>query len=211
MREDCWYKNVCTQNSCDSCIRYTEMSYLMENSGIPKKKRIPTRLTAGVDREAFERLADIKDDIKDFVDAGNNIYICSDETGNGKTSWAIKLLLKYFDCIWAGNGLRVRGYFIHVPTFLSTMKDFSDSHSQLKYILMNADLVIWDDIASTKMSDYDIAQLLIYIDQRTLQEYSNIYTGNIIDKEQLEKCVGSKLASRIYQSEIIQFKGKDRR
>ena len=211
MNENCWYKNVCTQDSCDSCIRYTEMSFLMENSGIPKKKQTPAILNVGVDRKAFEHLADIKDNIQSFVSEGKNLYICSENTGNGKTSWAIKLMLKYFDSIWAGNGLRIRGYFIHVPTFLGMMKDFSDSHSQLKNTLLNTDLVIWDDIASTKMSDYDISQLLVYIDQRVLQEYSNIYTGNIVDKEQLEQCVGSKLASRIYQSDVVKFSGKDRR
>ena len=214
MREDCWYKNVCTQDTCDSCIRFTEMSYLMENSGIPKKRRMPVSLVPDkVDRQSFIELADIKDDIKQFVDNGENLYLCSDRTGNGKTSWAIKLLLKYFDCVWAGNGLRIRGYFINVPMLLTTLKDFgSDELSKIKQILFNVDLIIWDDIASTKLSDYDAGQLLMFIDSRTLNELSNIYTGNITSKEQLEECVGTRLASRIWNcSQIIQLYGIDRR
>lgn len=213
MNENCWYKNVCTQDSCDLCIRYTEMSFLMENSGIPKKKQVPVTLNAGVDRKAFEKLDDIKADIKDFVNNGDCLYICSEETGNGKTSWAIKLLLKYFDSIWAGNGLRIRGYFIHVPSFLTQIKDFNNSElPRLKHTLLNADVVVWDDIASAKLSDYDINQLLIFIDHRNLQELSNIYTGNITSLEELTKCVGNRLASRVWQSsEVIQFNGKDRR
>lgn len=213
MNEKCWYKNVCTQDCCDSCIRYTEMSFLMENSGIPKKKQTPVILNAGVDRKAFERLADIKADIKDFVQNGDCLYICSEETGNGKTSWAIKLMLKYFDSIWAGNGLRIRGYFIHVPSFLAQLKDFNNNDlPRLKHILLTADMVIWDDVASAKLSDYDVNQLLMFIDQRNLQELSNIYTGNVTSLDTLIKCVGNRLASRIWQSsEIIQFNGKDRR
>ena len=213
MREDCWYKEVCTRKTCDACIRYTEMSYLMENSGIPKKKQIPVSLTAGIDIDAFKYLADIKSDIENWVREGNNLYICSEETGNGKTSWAIKLLLKYFDCIWAGNGLRIRGYFVHVPSLLLLLKDFgNDDIAKVKTILMNVDIVVWDDVASTKLSDYDITQLLMIIEHRNLQDLSNIYTGNVITKEQLGKCVGNRLASRIWQySEIVQFNAKDKR
>ena len=213
MHEDCWYKKVCTKKCTSTCLRYTEMSYLMENSGVPKKKQIPTTLTAGVDIKAFQKLANIKDNIEDFVSSGENLYICSKEVGNGKTSWAIKLLLKYFDCVWAGNGLRIRGYFVHTPSLFTLLKDFgNDEIARVKQILFNANLVVWDDIASTKLSDYDITQLLMFIDQRTLYELSNIYTGNITTKDQLAKCVGNKLASRIWNySTIIEFVGKDKR
>ena len=44
---------------------------------------------------------------------------------------------------------------------------------------MLADLVIWDDIAATKLGDFDQANLLTYIDQRKLQGLSKIFTGNL--------------------------------
>ena len=164
LKEDCWYRNSCAYGQCDNCIRYSEMKYLMENCGLPKKKQVPIKLDGGRDKLAFHLLADIKDDILRFVDRGESLYIYSEYTGNGKTSWAIKLLLKYFDSIWAGNGFRVRGYFQHVPTLFNTLKDFSKSHEVLKNTLETVDLVVWDDIASTKLSDYDVQQLLIIID-----------------------------------------------
>ena len=126
-KEDCWYKNVCTYDQCVNCIRYSEMKYLMENSGLPKKKQMPIQLNGSSDSKAFQLLADIKDDIVNFVNNGESLYIFSQYTGNGKTSWSIKLLLKYFDSIWAGNGFRIRGYFQHVPTLFNTLKDFSAS------------------------------------------------------------------------------------
>ena len=211
-REDCWYREVCTYDYCTNCIRYAEMDYLIKSSGIPKNRQRPISLEAGVDYDAFCKLSDIKDDIYNLVDTDFNLYICSKETGNGKTSWAIKILLKYFDSIWAGNGFRVRGYFQHVPTLLTTLKDFSKSHDVLKHTLETADIVVWDDIASAKLSDYDIQQLLIIIDARIMDCKLNIYTGNLTSYEALEKAVGSRLASRIWNcSEIITLRGRDRR
>ena len=216
MREDCWYINVCRNKNCDSCIRYSEMRYLMENSGIPKKKQYPQKLTADTpkDIESFSVLAEIKDDIEQFVTNGENLYIMGKNTGNGKTSWAIKLMLKYFDCVWAGNGFNRRGFFIHVPTLLATIKDFdNDTNKQMKDILINTNLVIWDDIAATKLSDYDISQLLLFIDQRELNGLANIFTGNITDKYELIDMLGNRLASRVWNTNttIVEIYGVDKR
>lgn len=211
-KEDCWYRDVCTYDQCVNCIRYSEMKYLMENSGLPIKKQHPIQLDGSRDPKEFKLLADIKNDIVNFVENGESLYIFSEYTGNGKTSWAIKLLLKYFDTIWAGNGFRVRGYFQHVPTLFNTLKDFSKSHEVLKNTLATVDLVIWDDIASTKISDYDQQQLLTLIDTRVSEGLSNIYTGNITSHEALTKAVGDRLSSRIWNlSTLVEFKGKDRR
>lgn len=212
LKDDCWYKDICTYQQCTNCIRYSEMKYLMENSGLPKRKQCPIALDGSRDLKSFQLLAEIKNDIVNFVNNGESLYIFSEYTGNGKTSWAIKLLLKYFDCIWAGNGFRVRGYFQHVPTLFSTLKDFSKSHEALKHTLETVDLVVWDDIASTKLSDYDMQQLLIIIDSRVSEGLANIYTGNLTSHELLTKSVGDRLASRIWNlSTLVEFKGKDRR
>lgn len=214
MNEKCWYKDVCQNKKCDGCIRYVEMKFLMDSSGIPVKRQYPDVLTPGKeDYNAFTELADIKADVEQFVANGENLYITGENTGNGKTSWAIKILLKYFDCIWAGNGFNVRGYFIHVPVFLTTMKDFSASHDELKSNLENVDLVVWDDIASTRLTDYDISQLLMYIDQRQLKGLANIYTGNITDRDKLVSMLGNRLASRIWNNNttVVEIKGADRR
>lgn len=213
---DCWYREVCTNECVGTCVRYLEMSYLMENSGIPKAKQKPIKLyPEDADYDAFVRLAEIKSGIEFFVQEGKNLYITSTTTGNGKTSWAIKLLLKYFDRVWAGNGFRIRGYFVHVPTLLLNLKDFDNAlidKSKIKQILLSADLVVWDDIASTEISKYDYSQLLMLIDNRVLEEKSNIYTGNLNTKEMLEKVLQKKLTSRIWGlSEVIELKGEDRR
>lgn len=212
--ENCWYKNVCEQECKSSCIRFLEMNHLVENSQIPVVNQYPKMLDAeDADYDAYCLLADIKDNIIDFVEGGGNLYIASNETGNGKTTWATKLMLKFFDEIWAGNGFRVRGLFLHVPTLLLRLKNFKDPLSEeFKANILNTDLVIWDDIAATDMSNYDLTQLLMFIDQRILNAKASIYTSNLATQQQLSEAVGQRLASRIWNTcEVVIFQGKDRR
>lgn len=189
------------------------MKYLMDNSGIPRNRQTPQSLVADIDLEQYSRLADIKSDIVSFVENGDNLFICSKYTGNGKTSWALKLLLRYFDEIWAGNGFRVRGMFVNVPTLLLQLKNFSHPLSEeYKRNLMEADLVVWDEIASTSISTYDYGNLLMFLDARLSAGKSNIFTSNATTQDEIEKSVGTKLTSRIWNcSEIVEFRGKDRR
>lgn len=211
--ENCWYHKVCTYDSCANCIRYSEMKYLMDNSGIPRNRQYPQELIADIDLDKYCQLAEIKSDIETFVQDGQNLFICSEYTGNGKTSWALKLLLKYFDNVWAGNGFKVRGLFVNVPTLLLQLKNFNNPLSEdYKKQLMEVDIVVWDEIASTSISNYDYGNLLMFLDYRIAEVKSNIFTSNATTSQELEKNVGSKLASRIWNtSTIIQFNGKDRR
>lgn len=219
-KNKCWYTSVCGKYGspeCNAgCIRYMEMDFLMQNSGIPRNKQYSVLLTPSKkDVQAFLTLKEIKDDIIAFVENGESVYIYSHNFGNGKTTWAIKLMQKYFDSVWAGNGFRCRGIFIHVPTFLTKIKEGisrkDEDFETLKSRLMTVDLVIWDDIAATKLGDFDHANLLTYIDQRKLNQLSNIYTGNL-DQDELQEALGNRLASRVWNdSTPVKFVGADRR
>ena len=219
-KSKCWYVGGCGKYGnpeCNaSCIRYMEMDFLMQNSGIPRNRQYAVLLTPSKqDVKSFVTLKEIKDDIVNFVENGENVYIYSDNFGNGKTTWAIKLMQKYFDDIWAGNGFRCRGIFIHVPTFLTKIKEGisrkDEDFETLKSRLMTVDLVIWDDIAATKLGDFDHANLLTYIDQRKLNQLSNIYTGNL-PYEELQDALGNRLSSRVWNdSTPVKFVGADRR
>ena len=210
----CWYKDVCTADCNSSCLRYLEMKYLMDNSGIPENKQTPIQLyVSDIDRDAYLRLNDIKLDISNFVESGKNLYVASNKTGNGKTSWALKLLLKYFDEVWAGNGFRVRGLFVHVPTLLLQLKNFQEPLSQeYRNNLYNADLVVFDDLGGIKLSAYDYANLLAIIDNRLLNQKSCIFTANHATAQELDDAVGVKIGSRIYHlSEVIILRGEGMR
>lgn len=209
----CWYKDVCTNDCSTTCVRFNEMYSLMEQSGIPEKRWFPSTLYPDdCDYDAFMQLAEIKNNIVDFVNNGKSLYIYSKTTGNGKTTWSIKLVLKYFNEIWAGNGFKCRAIFVNVPTFLQQLKNFNDPNNEvLKSLIFQVDLVVWDDIASTGLSSFDHTQLLTFIDRRVLECKSNIYTGNLAESD-LEKSLGTRLASRVWNSSTkIKLMGKDNR
>jgi len=214
--KDCIYEPYCDNECHNMCIRYLETKYLLDASNIPKsKQKVNTLYPDTCDINSFSMLSDIREDIKEFVRCGSNLYIYSSTCGNGKTTWAIKIMLQYFNEMWAGNGFTERGIFINVPTFLTQCKTTISKPDQkffeMRDRLSDVDLVIFDDIASTKLSEYDYNTLLTYIDQRTIQEKSTIYTGNI-KPEQLSNYVGERLASRIANNSIlIELKGRDMR
>jgi len=216
MIEDCIYKDVCRQKDCSTnCIRYLEISYLLDKSNIPKARQCRHKMIPeDCDVDAFDRLADIQHNILDFVNNDGSLYLYSYNCGNGKTTWSVKLLLQYFNEIWSGNGFRRRGLFINVPTFLSKSKEViarpDTKFEELRTAIPNVDLVVFDDISVARLSDYDYTTLLNLIDQRVFNCKSTVYTGNVEPKE-LEKVVGYRLASRIAQGHIIELKGLDMR
>lgn len=215
MYEDCIYKGICEDECENLCTQYAEMSYLLKTSNLPKSQwRIHKMYPDECDLPAFERLAEIQENIYDFVKQGKNIYLYSKQLGNGKTTWMVKLLLQYFNEVWYGNGFKERGIIINVPTYLIRCKhaisrpdeELNDIHERI----LNCDLAILDDVTVTNLSNYDYTNLLAYVDSRLFSGKSTFYTGNYAPNE-LEKIVGGRLASRISSSEIIELKGIDNR
>lgn len=215
----CWYERFCKNYKEDcmlNCIRYNEMNYMMESAKIPKGNQFHNKLIPQVlDIENFKLLNEIKTDILNFVKNGENLYIYSKYFGNGKTTWAIKIMQNYFNKIWAGNGFTQRGLFIHVPSFLTKFKEVinkkDEEFEDIKKQLLEVDLVIWDDIAAGKLTDFDHTNLLTYIDQRKLNGKSNIYTGNLNEHELVE-ALGNRLKSRVWNdSTVVELYGNDRR
>ena len=211
---NCWYKDIC-ENDCSRCTKYITIKSLMELSGVPEKLHHPISLNCpDEDYESFVRLQEIKEDIYDFVYSGKQLYICSEHTGNGKTSWSLKIMYKFFSEIWDTWGpINPAALFIYVPEFIMKLKDFNNPISQ-KYLeqVKTVPLVIWDDIGTSELSNFDYSQIVVYINLRQQAELSNIYTSNLINLEQLSDKVGDKLASRIIKgSEVIELKGTDKR
>jgi DNA replication protein DnaC len=190
------------------------MLWQFENSGLPKSKYKVIDLYAGEeDYDAFTRLAEIRKNIADFVEQGKNLYICGATPGNGKTSWSIKMLQTYFHYEAEGNLFNVIGMFVSVPDLLIRLKDFSNPlDNEYKENIKACNLLILDDIAVTGLSQFDYLQLFTIIDSRMLSGKSIVFTSNNISLKDLEKSVGERLASRIWNnSEIIELRGGDMR
>ncbi len=222
MNIPCWYEQVCgvkndPEQSCGSaCVRYAEMLNLFEKSNIPPYRWYPEGLVPGRgDRESFIYLREIKERIREWVEQGNNLYLYSTTFGNGKTSWAVKLMSAYFNEVWRGNCFRTRGIFISVPEFFDRerlrMNNEDEDFKRIRQSLLECDLVIWDDVSSVKMSDYSSATFFNFVDARILSHKSNIFTGNL-GENKLREFVGGRLSSRIWNtSEVVEFVGEDRR
>ena len=166
---------------------------------------------AKIDVDAYLQLQEIKDNIVQFVEESRNLYIISHNLQTGKTTWSLKIMYKFFDEIWAGNGFVQRGYFIHVPEFVNKTKSFqykdSDEFKKLDKAIKEVDLVVWDDISSLELNSNEQSFINMYIDKRMLEGKSNIFNGMYVDKEMGPKWLGMKLYSRLNNCEMVSLMG----
>ena len=214
--QSCWYKRICTEQCSENCIRYKLMYSLFKQSNLPEALwNYKELICHEKDLQVYKKLQTKSDAILNFIEEGNNLYIYSENCGNGKTTWAIRLMYSYFDKIWHKSCFDCKALFVSVPKFLYNCKRSISQDvkgfEELCNLISEVDLVIWDDIGEMKASDYEHQILFQYIDDRINSKKSNIYTSNK-NKEQLEDVLGVRLASRIYNcSECIEFLEEDKR
>lgn len=214
--QSCWYKRICTEQCSENCIRYKLMYSLFKQSNLPEALWDYKELICHEkDLQVYKKLQAKSDAILNFIESGNNLYIYSENCGNGKTTWAIRLMYSYFDKIWHKSCFDCKALFVSVPKFLYNCKRSISQDvkgfEELCNLISEVDLVIWDDIGEMKASDYEHQILFQYIDDRINSKKSNIYTSNK-NKEQLEDVLGVRLASRIYNcSECVEFLEEDKR
>lgn len=218
VRDNCkLYKdNAC--NYTDFCMRHYKINYLLDQSLLSEDQKKEKVLLLDIDQSdlnSYSYLNDIKNNIVDFVKEGNNLYIYSQIPGNGKTSWATKLIRAYVYKIWPESKLTCKTLFINVPKFLISLKasisNQSDYIDHINEFINSADIVVWDDIGTKSATEFEHEHLLTLIDSRLLDNKTNIFTSNIIPNE-LSSLIGDRLASRIINtSKTIEFVGADKR
>lgn len=228
LSNDCWLKESCfkfnNSENCDCkydsvyCPKLFKLDQMFEQALIPLnlRKKVRFRLDKnGNDLNSFETLIEIESSIEAFISSGNNLFIHSNICGNGKTSWALRLVQAYFSKIWHKSNIDCRALFINVPRYLIAIKDsignINDYADHIKENLYTADIIIWDDIATKNITPFEAENLLSILDTRFNIGKSNIFTSNLSEQE-LYDCLGSRLASRIIgYSENIELKGSDKR
>lgn len=215
---ECWYKGKCNLENKDcekSCLRFRSMSYLISTSNLPVELQYPRILEPDlIDVKTFNILHQIKRDINELVKNGECIYIHSKTCGNGKTTWSTRLLLAYFNEIWAYSHLKSKGIYLYAPSFLTSVKTQFLNDLPINELIEDAkkcDLLVLDDIGVGKLTDFDVNNLLTIIDYRINNRKSIIFTSNL-SKEELSTTFGNRLTSRVYSnSTVIALKGRDRR
>lgn len=192
------------------------MFSLSNASLLTEKQQQPIVLNAPtIDYSNYCKLNEIKQNIEDFVNSGNNLLITSTMTGNGKSSWAIKLLMSYLDVIWYRAPLEPMALFVNVPTFIfETKSAFGKSSEYVEYIkdnVLKCPLIVWDDIGLKTLTPYEQDLLYTYINRRIDMNMCNIFTTNL-DAESFKTCMGDRLYSRVYNgSQVIIFYSPDHR
>lgn len=217
--DKCWLKDCCNHKDCNNfCMRLYKLDYLYDSAlvSLSQRTHIGLRTDAdGTDADEFQRLKSIEVDVEKFIEQGNNLYIHSQNCGNGKTSWALRILQSYFDKIWYKSSLTCKALFINVPRFLLSLKDNISSKSEyiehIKANVLNCDLVIWDEIGNKGLSVFEHENILNLINARIDSGKSNIYTSNLNSNE-LHEAIGDRLYSRVVNNSIdICLNGADKR
>lgn len=214
-------ENQCPAQDADLpqfCARLFKIDVLQKEALLTDKQceYVPLRIDAdGSDREAFLELKQIEASIESFVQEGRNLYIYSKNTGNGKSSWALRLLNAYFEKIWYKSDIECRGLFINVPRFLIALRDNISQRSEyiqhIKESAFDADIIIWDDIATKGFTTFEMENIYNIVNSRLEEGKANIYTSNLVGTE-LEEAMGSRLYSRVMNmSQVIEFVGADKR
>lgn len=227
LSDECWVKDRCKkglskssdcQQSIVFCKKLFKLEYLYQNSLLPTNrwKHENLRLDASrVDEEVFNYLISVQDNIEKFIDNGDNLFIYSAITGNGKSSFAIRLLQTYLNSIWYKSDLTCKGLFISVPKYLLAIKDnisqYNEYANKIKNNVFDVDLVIWDDIGTKIATSFEHENMLSIIDHRINEGKSNIFTSNLSPLE-IKEFMGDRLYSRIINSSTcLEFKGQDKR
>ena len=160
---------------------------------------------AAIDKGAFKALQKIWNNIECFFSfSKGSLYLCSHNVGNGKTSWAIKLMRHYM--IECACYYDLKCYFISVPKLLTLKRQSVEDITAKRELnetvrLIKADhLVIFDDLAMTRLTEADELFLFDIIDDRYMRGKVAIYTSNVYPAE-LSSMIGERLADRIVNDE----------
>lgn len=181
-----------------------------------QRKPLQLRIDAnGTDRDAFITLKSIEKNIVSFVSQGQNLYIHSTRCGNGKTAWALRLMQAYFNSIWHKTDFRCRGLFVNVPRYLIALKESITKPSAyvdaIKDNILDADIVIFDELGTKVVTTYEHEYLLSSINARLDASKTCIYTSNLSPTE-LRGSLGDRLYSRVVHcSTEIELFGRDKR
>ena len=120
---DCWYKRICTEQCSAHCIRYKLMYSLFKQSNLPEALGAYKELIGHEkDLSVYKKRQSKSDAILNFIEAGTNLYLSSENCGNRKTTWAIRLMYSYFDKIWHKSCFDCKALFVSVPKFLYNCK-----------------------------------------------------------------------------------------
>lgn len=184
-----------------------KLNNLLKQSNLPKNYWKPqTLIPRKIDIDAWEYLEDIRTDIVNFVEEGNILVIASENVGNGKTSWGIRLLQRYLAESALDVRITDRGMFTNYAALVTDLGDFNyrdtPEFKETKKRLMTCELLVIDELGSAALNKVTYPVFYDIINSRSSNNLSTIYTTNFTD-EYLQELFGERLYSRIYDSATV--------
>lgn len=184
---------------------------LLAESGLPKKYFEPQKLVPrNMDHEAWKWLEDYRSNVVENVQKGLNIVITSPIVGNGKTSWAIRLLQRYIAETALDGRLVTKGVFCVSSSMLEIFGDFGYFETSVEFFdylnrLKNCELLVIDEIGSGRLTQVSYNHFYDLVNYRVDNNLATIYTTNYNDA-QIKDVLGERLYSRIYDmATVIEF------
>ena len=217
----CYADYYCKKKSDTSCndvcggYRVLRALYTLSRIPVPYRYKIDL-IPDDADMQSFITLNEYKEDVVSHVQAGEGLYIWSENTGNGKTSWACKIMSHYFRKIAFNSGLENEGLYIYLPTFLDDLRNSynnpSPEFAEELEMVKSCNLLIIDDIGAERVTEWVRERLVSIINTRSSNGLCTIYTSNLSLKGLTDKLGDDRISSRIRGSvKEIHLVGKDNR
>lgn len=232
MKEFSYLDHLCQRVSCSSyedksaCGLCSVMDAVYNRAKFPNvlrdRKALDISGKSKNDLEAYRTLKDLEFNIISFVKEGRSLYIYSENKGNGKTSWAIRLIQAfvkdYSRIMISCNKYPLENCLFRFVNTATMFEEFRKSFNNKEYDedlekdILQSKLVVWDDIGVEAPTKWVREKFYILINDRELNKRSNIFTSNL-SKEGLLKnfIIDDRVYSRIGPSMEIRFVGPDRR
>jgi len=217
--DHCMAKTYCklygTHKCHEFCDPYVILKAIYSQTNLPKRYQYDRPITPSKrDEEAFDVLHKWKLDVVDHVDNGDNLYIWSEGTGNGKTTWAGKIANYFIRKMMFKGEIEDLVVYLSVSKFLEDYRDNystrDDDFAKLREKALNAKILILDDIGAEKSSEWVHNRLYDIINYREGEMRTIIYTSNLSIEEVAQK-LDKRIISRLKNSTQVQLVGPDRR
>ena len=195
-------------NNLADRIWQKKLNNLFELSGLPKKYFEPQHLVKReVDADCWDWLEDVRNNIVEEVQRGLNIVITSTIVGNGKTSWAVRLLQRYLAETALDGRMVEKGMFVVSAQLLTEFGDYNYFQTMKEFLerfekLRTCDLLVIDEIGGGSLTKASYPYLYDLVNYRVDNNLSTIYTTNYTDEEIID-LLGQRLYSRIYDTSVV--------
>lgn len=183
-----------------------------------KRSNLPIRawkdLKMGVPKEdldAYKVCNAYKDNVVEHVTNGEGLFIYGG-VGSGKTVWSYKIARHYMETLagkrWDEATTPV--YFANVPRLLDDLRSALKDNEKMKHLdqlIMNSDLVIFDDLGAENATEWAREKLYQYIDYRYANCKASVFTSN----KELD-IIEERIADRIRGTcKLVEFRMSSKR